>query len=118
MSDTRGEDGEHPGKRLLLFPSILAAAMLALALLDVWPYGYFTLLRWVVCAVSVACAVAAWSWGRRIVLLVLAGLLAALFNPLAPVELERETWMIVDLAAAAAVLFLGFALRPRSGEAK
>ena len=72
--------------------------MLLLALAD-WPYGYYQLLRVVVCAVAVWGATLAhrmekpgWTW--------LLGVLAVIFNPVFPVHLEREIWSIIDLGAA------------------
>ena len=45
---------EH--RQLLTFAALVAAVLLVGALRDGWPYGYFTLLRWVVCAAGVAVA--------------------------------------------------------------
>lgn len=81
--------------------------MCAIALAPL-PYGYYTLLRLVVC---VASGVIAWTrlsvapgnlWG-----VVFVGL-ALLFNPLIPVHLSRDFWAFLDVGAA--VLFLAFGL--------
>ncbi len=78
--------------------AVVAAAMLVLALAD-WPYGYYQLLRVVVCAVAVWGAVLTygmekqgWTW--------LLGALAVLFNPVFPIYLEREVWAFIDVATA------------------
>jgi len=71
-----------------------------LGALGAWPYGYFTLLRWVVCAAAVFVAIQAYGW-KRATWVWAFGLVAALFNPLAPVHLSREVWRPVDLATAA-----------------
>ena len=78
--------------------ALIAAVMLLLAFAD-WHYGYYQLLRLVVCAVAVWGAVLAyraekrgWTW--------VMGILAVIFNPVFPVRLEREIWSIMDLGAA------------------
>ncbi len=78
--------------------ALIAAAMLLLGLAD-WPYGYYQLLRVVVCAVAVWGAVLAhrvekpgWTW--------VMGILAVIFNPVLPVHLEREMWAFIDVAVA------------------
>jgi len=89
-------------------PSLLAAAFLLLAALDL-PYGYYTLLRVVVCGVSVYVAYCGCKWSKPWATWVL-GLVAVLFNPLILVHLPKEVWRAIDLAtasifvAAAAVL--------------
>jgi len=74
---------------------LIAAAFLFVALFDGWPYGFFTLLRFVVFASS---AYVAWmavqegreGWGWAF------GFVAVLFNPFIIIHLERETWVVVD----------------------
>jgi len=67
------------------------------------PYGYFTLLRWVVCATAVYTAYVSttvnrtpWAW--------VFGLIALLFNPLIPARIDRATWAYLDVAIG--ILFL------------
>jgi len=89
-------------RRPHLIPAVIAALMLLMALGD-WPYGYFQLLRFVVCGAG---AYVAWvSYHAKYPWAVwLFGFIAVLFNPLAPVHLSRATWQPVDLVCA--VLFL------------
>jgi hypothetical protein len=76
---------------------LIASALCFIALADGLPYGYFTLLRFVVCAVSLYVAYKLndvkegswWVWGF--------GLLAVLFNPIIPIYLTREQWQPIDL---------------------
>ena len=89
-------------RRPHLIPSVLAAIML-LGALGYWPYGYYVLLRWVICpaAIFVLAATIIWKtywacWAFGVVVM--------LFNPIAPIHLTREIWRIVDLVVAA--LFL------------
>jgi hypothetical protein len=79
------------------------AAVLLFAALGRHPYDYYTLLRWIACGVAAFTAFQAaqikkigWLWIFVIVAIVL--------NPITPLHLKRETWAIVD--AAAAVLLL------------
>jgi hypothetical protein len=81
----------------------LVAAGLLFAALAHHPYGYYTLLRWVVCGVSVFAAVRAaefnrsgWAWT-----LAIAGLV---FNPIFPVYLRRENWAFIDIGVALVLL--------------
>lgn len=66
-------------------------------------YDFYTLLRWIVCAVSAFAAFRAVETHRTGWAGVLA-VVAFVFNPIIPVHLKRETWILVDLAAAAILL--------------
>ena len=85
-----------------LVPSLIAAGF-CLGAMGRWPYGYYILLRWVVCAAAVFVVVlavlykkhrAAWPFG----------VVAVAFNPLIPIHLTREIWRVVDVAVAAAFI--------------
>ena len=75
---------------------LIAVAFLFLALFDGWPYGFFTLLRFVVFASTAYIALMAyeqkkekWVW--------IFGFLAVLFNPFIVIHLDREIWSVIDL---------------------
>jgi len=70
-----------------LIPCIIAAIML-LGSLARWPYGYYQLLRFVVCGVSVYVAYVAYKW-QKIWATWLFGIIAVLFNPIIPIHLSR-----------------------------
>ncbi len=77
----------------------LVATALLLWALARHPYGYYKLLRWAVCGAGVYSALVAmrtkktsWAWGL--------GITAAVFNPIIPVHVERDTWAVLDIAAA------------------
>ena len=82
-------------KRPHLIPSTIAAAMLLGALLP-WPYGYYQLLRLVVCGASVYVAFMAYQW-QKILSTWMFGFIAILFNPLIPIHLSREIWQTIDV---------------------
>ncbi len=83
-----------------LVPCIIAVAML-LGALGKWPYGYYRLLRWVVCAAAVFTAWNSYEW-RTFRGVWLFGIIALVFNPLVPFHLARGTWQVIDVAAALA----------------
>ena len=88
----------------------IAAAVLLLAAIYPWPYDYYTLMRFVVCAVAAyGCYLAyerartasaepwrtkqqRWSWTFA--------LIALLFNPFVPLHLDRSTWAVIDIGVA------------------
>jgi Family of unknown function (DUF6804) len=72
--------------------------MLFLALAP-WPYGYYQLLRFVVCGVSAYVAFMAYT-GQKIWAAWLFAFIAVLFNPMTPIHLSRELWQAIDLICA------------------
>ena len=87
---------------MIRFYFAVPAAMALLALLDM-PYGYYQLLRLVVAASSAFIAVAAWQRGSHVAVIAF-GLLALIYNPIAPLHLKREIWEWVNIGTA--VIFL------------
>lgn len=77
---------------------LVPAGMLLVALLHL-PYGYYTLLRLVVCLA--AAIIAYQSWPKHAPWSVAFAIVALLFNPLIIVALDRETWAPIDAAVAA-----------------
>lgn len=82
----------------------ITAALLVMATFDL-PYGYYTLLRIVVCAFAVAVFACAWDGAtpKRIWPLIFVGV-AIVFNPLIPIHLERATWFFLDVGAAVLIV--------------
>jgi len=93
-------------KRPHLIPAIIAAIMLFLALAP-WPYGYYQLLRFVVCGAAVYVAYLAYNW-QKIWAVWLFGFIAVLFNPLIPIHLSRELWQPVDVICG--IIFIAIAI--------
>lgn len=80
----------------------IVAAAVGIALIPSLPYGYYSVMRWVVCALCVWLALSAhragqepWTWALAIV--------AGIYNPVFPVHATREAWSIVNLATIAVV---------------
>ncbi len=93
-------------KRPHLVPCVIAATMLILALVP-WPYGYYQLLRFVVCGVAVYVAFITYQW-KKIWATWLFAFIAVLFNPLIPIHLSRELWQTIDVICG--VIFIVIAI--------
>lgn len=81
----------------------IVVATMAFSASGTHPYSYFMLLRWF------ACVMAGYlSWrlyqSKRSGLAVLFGIVAIVFNPIAPIRFSRATWEPIDLIAG--VIFL------------
>jgi hypothetical protein len=87
--------------RLLL---LVASVVCFAAVVPVWPYGFFMLLRLLVFVATVLTLVTAPGEPKlrahRVPLVVV----ALLFNPLIPVHFSREVWFPIDLAVGVYLL--------------
>ena len=97
-SDQRGWQG-----RPQLVPCLVACALLFFALGD-QPYGYFTVLRWVVTIAAAISAYVGFKAANVFAAWVFVAM-AVLFNPIAPVFLERSTWQTMDMLAAVILIY-------------
>lgn len=91
----------------------LIAVFLLFLALGKQPYGFYTILRFVVCGVAAYGAFLAvdskmekWGWAF--------GIIAILFNPFIPVHLDRQTWAIIDVIVAFVIIASLFFLRKQS----
>ena len=73
-------------------------AILLIALAPM-PYGYYTLLKVIVCGVFTWAALITYSKKPSYLPWVFA-LLAAMFNPIIPIILSKELWVPIDIGAA------------------
>ncbi len=73
-------------------------AMLLLAIADL-PYGYYTFLRIIVTIVAGITAFIA-SEQENKTWMILFGAVAILFNPIIPIYLDKDTWLIIDVIVA------------------
>ena len=78
--------------------SKISAVMLLIAILPL-PYGYYTLLRWVVC-ISAIFSVWVANESRKKFWLFLMAIIALLFNPIVPIHLDKGTWVVIDFIVA------------------
>lgn len=79
--------------------SIISIIMLLLAIPAIWPYGYYILLRWVIAASALFLVWASYELGKKFWLFLMA-IVALLFNPIAPIHLDKETWVVIDFIVA------------------
>lgn len=73
--------------------------MLLAAIPPMWPYAYYQLMRIVVCIAAALAAYHAYKTSRTGWVWVL-GATAILFNPIAPIHLDKESWVVPDLIGA------------------
>lgn len=91
--------------------SIISAVMLFVAIPDL-PYGYYTLLRWIVTANAIFLVWVASKLERKFWLFSM-GIVAILFNPIAPIYLDKETWVVIDFIVAIVFLVSIFKLKEK-----
>lgn len=77
--------------------TIIASGFLFIALFDGLPYGYFTLLRFVVCAVGAYLAYKTYEGNKESIWVWAFSGIAVLFNPIIPIYLQRGQWVVIDL---------------------
>ncbi len=94
-------------KNVVLF---IAAVLLFLALINGLPYGFFTLLRFIIFASSTYIAWLTYAQEKQKWTLIF-GLIAVLFNPFIPIYLNREIWVIIDILVGIFMLISIFILR-------
>lgn len=95
-------------------PVWLAPLVLLILALGPWPYGYFMLLRLVVCG---AAAWLAYSLLQGPALRSLGWTfvgIALLFNPVFKIHFERETWMALNVLSAVPFALYGWKASGRS----
>ena len=90
--------------------ALASAGFLFFAMSDGLSYGFFNLLRLVVCISSAIIAWMSYQEKREIWVWVFASI-AILFNPMFPVYLNRETWLPIDLFVGIFMFISVFRLR-------
>lgn len=77
-----------------------------------FPYGYYNLLRLVVCGTGIYIAYYLFAEEKKFIGF-LSALVVLLFNPIFPVHLDKDAWVLIDFIVA---IFFGisiFALRKK-----
>ena len=92
----------NPANLGIIIAKLVAAVML-FAALGRHTYDYYTLLRWIACGVCAFTAFQA-AQSKKFGWLFVFIITALVLNPISPLRFKRDTWAIVD--AAAAVLLL------------
>jgi len=83
----------------------VCTAVLLLAALADWPYGYYQFLRLAVCAAGILCGWRSWQERQPLWAIAMVGLVL-LFNPIHTVHFHRDEWVWID--ALVALAFLAF----------
>lgn len=99
--------------RAQFMPQIVAILLLLWALNPENPYGYYVLLRFVLCCICAFLAFRAlksgndtWAW--------ILGATAVIYNPIIRIHLTREIWSMVNIATVVELAITVGALRKRS----
>jgi len=88
--------------KILTWVSII---MLILAIPPMWPYFYYQILRWVVAGTAVYNAFYSYksNYIRWVWIMIIIGII---FNPVEPIFLGKEIWIVLDIISA--IIFLIF----------
>lgn len=97
---------KHP----VFIPSLASAALLFLAIPEFWPYGYYVFLRWAVCLSAVLITFNSYTVDRKMFLFSSIPI-AILFNPIAPVHIDKEIWIVIDIIVGLYMIVAGFSVR-------
>ncbi len=89
---------------------IISVILLFLAMIEGLPYGFFTLLRLVVFGTTVYLSWLAYKSERHTWIWIF-GFIALVFNPLIPLYLGRDLWVVVDLLVAIFLIVSTFAFK-------
>lgn len=76
--------------------TIITGIMLLLAIPPIWPYEYYQILRWIVMGVAIYNTYTANKQNKTQWTFTM-GAIAILFNPIFPIYLQKEIWVILDL---------------------
>lgn len=94
--------------------TIITSAFLFIALFNGLPYGYFTLLRFVVFAVSAYLAYKIYESHKESLWIWAFGFVSVLFNPFIIIHLRRSTWTIIDLLVGVFFIVSMFILKDKN----
>lgn len=93
------------------------ALAVGIALIPTLPYGYYTVMRWVVSALCLWLALSAhrasqeaWTWAWVII--------AGVYNPVFPVHADRQVWSIVNVVTIIVAVCFAFTHRRQNCEAQ
>lgn len=92
--------------------SIISGVLLLLGILNIWPYDYYIILRWIVCGVAIFNAVG-FSKSKLTGWMLVFVALAFLFNPLFPVYLNKSSWVGIDLISAIVFFLSAYSIRQK-----
>ena len=83
--------------------TVICIIVLLLAIPSIWTYGYYQILRWLIFGTAIFILYAILEFKKRNWTWIMA-IITILFNPIVPIHLAKETWIVIDLIVA--VIFL------------
>lgn len=89
---------------------ITCGILLLLAIPSWWPYGFYTLLRWIICAVSIYVAYGFYESKLTGWVFVFSAI-AILFNPLFPVYLDKSSWVGIDFISSTLFFISAYSIK-------
>ena len=98
-------------RKLLTIINILAALLLLIGVLAM-PYGYYTFLRLLVTVVAVINIYYSYQ-NKSYAALIIGIIIALLFNPVIPVYLQKDVWMVLDIFTSLALILNVVLLKKR-----
>jgi hypothetical protein len=75
------------------------------------PYGYYTFIRFVVCGISLYIFYNLYQNNDKSLWIWLFGATAILFNPITPIHMTKEIWMVIDAMIGCLFLWLAYQKR-------
>jgi len=104
------------GKEIIKYKniaSVISVVFLLLAIPTFWSYGYYILLRWIITASALFLIWISYSLKNKSWLILMA-IVALLFNPIAPIYLDKGNWVVIDFIVAVIFLASIFKLKDNS----
>lgn len=92
---------------------IICGILLLLGIPTGWPYGYYVLLRWIVCGGAIFAAVG-FSKSKLPGWALTFGAIALLFNPIIPVYLNKSAWVGIDLITSIIFFLSAYAIKEKN----
>jgi len=89
-----------------------AGILLLSALLNIWPYNFYVLLRWVICGLAIYVGYG-FHKSKLDVWTLIFGAVAFVFNPIFPVYLSKASWAPIDFVASLLFFIAGFSCRKK-----
>ena len=101
-------------KEYIKYKNIIAGISVFMLFLAIpkLPYGYYILLRWVITISALFSAWVANNFEDKFWVFLMGGI-AILFNPIVPVHLTKEIWIIIDFIVAVLFLVSIFKIKPK-----
>lgn len=91
-------------------PTLISVIMLLMATFGSFPYGFYTLLRLVVCFSCIFNASFAYKTRQKQWMYTM-GFIVLLFNPIIKIHFDKSTWQLLDFVTAIVLTVSVFKLR-------